>query len=56
MSENKTEEGIEIIKQMIVDYPNDYDLGKKVRDFFVTRGALKNKKESNKKRENDNLC
>jgi hypothetical protein len=52
MSKNKTEsEEIEIIKKMIHDYPNDYDLGKKIRDFFVSQGMLKEiqEKKLNKK-------
>lgn len=40
MSDNKIDE-IRTIEEMVIKYPNDLDLGKKIREHFVAKGIFK---------------
>jgi len=40
MSDNKIDE-ILTIEEMVRKYPNDIDLGKKIREHFVAKGIFK---------------
>jgi hypothetical protein len=40
MSDNKIEE-ILTIEEMVRKYPNDLELGKKIREYFVAKGIFK---------------
>jgi hypothetical protein len=40
MSDNKINE-IETIEEMVRKYPNDSELGKKLREYFVAKGIFK---------------
>ena len=40
MSDNKIDE-IRTIEEMVRKYPNDLELGKKLREYFVAKGIFK---------------